>query len=301
VDQSPRYADNFLVDRVWQSAWNEGGKSMRRWRILACVGIAVVSLAAVAFAVWNRPDTSNPFERKDHPGQAIVATETSETPSDAQPSPAKESSEPAIPPPDPEPGDTLQFRLGDELVDGFPKTIQLIDGKRTYTLEFTGSFIRKTKLLFITIDLYVIGSYIEKPTTGTTDELLDGMLVDGIRRAYLLRMLKTVPGSAVAHAIDLEIDTFFTDVDMAKVGDEVDQFRKIFANGAKRDQIVYMAWLPGGRSYASFQDPDNVGMVTHDLPLARAIWRIWAGKHSGPERVGLVTHIATDADAQEKQ
>ena len=247
---------------------------MSKVRILAiCVTIPLL-VAALGLSIWNRPDTTLPFGGVAHIDSAPAV--------DSDP-------EPVI---DEPPGDVLKITISEEMIDGFPASVAIVDGQRTYSLDYTGQFTRRRGILFFDIDLYAIASYVEAPEPGETEALLDEMLVDGVRRVYLLRMLKTIPARAIAGAMDEEIDNYFIDIDMDRLGGAIDEFRGVFGHGAKRGQVVYMAWLPGGRSYASFNDAEHVELVAEDLPLARAIWRIWAGKHSGPERVGLVERLA---------
>lgn len=260
-------------------------------RVVQIAGLTLLTLtigAGVAFSVWNRPNTTNPFE------QVAKATHTpaSENPAISAEPARKQATDADAPP-----GDVLKMVVSSELVDGFPASVEVLDGDRSYTVEYTGQFTRQTKLLFLSIDLYTIASYIESPKPGETEQLLDDMLVDGVRRVYLLRMCKNIPSGAIAHAMDLEIDNYFTDVDLDRLSEQVNAFRAVFSSGARRNQIVYMAWLPGGRVYASFNNPNDVKMIAQDLPLAKAVWAIWAAPHSGPERVGLVEKIATASPA----
>lgn len=255
-------------------------------RRLLAPALVVAGLAAGAgyFAFWNRADGPNPFETH---GQASASTASLAT------SPTVESDKTAAPEAPKPPSTVLQVSLSNELIDGFPKSVTVVDGDKRYDVEYTGKFTRMKQLLVFPIHLYAIASYVQSPEKGETEELLDEMLVDGTPRVYLLRMLKTIPGKAVMNAIEEEINTYFTDVDMTKFGSDIGRFTAQFGNGAERDDIVYMVWLPGGRVFSGYNAPDKVELVAQDLTLARAIWRIWAGKHSGPERVGLVERFAT--------
>lgn len=73
------------------------------------------------------------------------------------------------------------------------------------------------------------------------------------------------------------VDDSFDDVDVERLRSNIEFFVDRFANGSNEGDETYIVWLPGGRSYCSFDDPDAISLVAVDVPLARAIWRIWAG------------------------
>lgn len=261
----------------------------RRWTVWALLVIGGAAGAGY-FAFWNRSDGPSPFGAQ---GQARASNATLPSTSSAletAPSTPKEKPLSTV----------LQVKVSEELIEGFPKSVTVVDGDKQYKVDYTGNFIRMKQLLVFPIHLYAIASYVQAPKEGDTEALLDEMLVDGTPRVYLLRMLKTIPGKAVMNAIEEEINTYFVDVDMDKYGKDIQRFTAQFGNGATRDDIVYMVWLPGGRVFSGYNAPDKVQLVAQDLTLARAIWRIWAGEHSGPERVGLVERFATRSTNERK-
>src|SRR5690606_27840072 len=140
--------------------------------------------------------------------------------------------------------------------------------------------------------LYSIASYVEEPKAGNSNELLDRLLSDGPRKVYILRFLKPLPGNQILNAIREEIDATFQDADMERLKENIDNFVQIFAEGSSTGDEVYMVWLPQGRLYCSFKKQDELKMIAQDIPLARAIWRIWAGEQSGEERLSLVERFS---------
>jgi hypothetical protein len=181
-----------------------------------------------------------------------------------------------------------------EEIDGFPKDLTLhVDGK-SYRLEQTGQFVRtRTILKIMTIQLYEIASFVESPESGQSEELLNGLMVDGRRKAYVLRFLRKLSGSAINTAINEEIVETFIDVDMAKFQGDIDRFVSQFSKGSVTGDRVFMVWLPGGWLFSSFNDPDRLELIAHDVTLARAVWRIWAGPNAGDERLQLIRRFSS--------
>ena len=188
--------------------------------------------------------------------------------------------------------------LAQEQVEGFPETVTIHTGNEELLTELTGHFTRSRNLLLITLNLYEIASYVEAPEKGETELLLNGLLEDNCPKVYLIRFRMKLPGKAVLKAITDEINATFTDVDMDRLKENIDRFVGQFAGGASAGDMIYVARLPGGLVYSSINAPEHLGLIAEDQPLARALWRIWAGETSGPERVGLVKRFATDADGK---
>jgi hypothetical protein len=88
------------------------------------------------------------------------------------------------------------------------------------------------------------------------------------------------------------INESFTDVDVDRLQDSINAFCKQFEKGSKAGETVYMAWIPGGKVYSSFDKPADVTFLAKDFPFARALWRIWAGPTFGDIRFNLVRRYA---------
>ncbi|MGL5094107.1 MAG: chalcone isomerase family protein [Planctomycetia bacterium] len=179
-----------------------------------------------------------------------------------------------------------------EQIDGFPATMVVKAASADLPVQLTGKLTRKKTMLFITLDIYDVASYVAQPKSAPADVLLDDMLVDGTPRVYMLRFLKPATGSQIMTAINEEITLTFTDVDMVKVGASVEEFVQTFKSGASSGDEVFLVWLPGGNIYCAFNTKEKVTRIGDDATLARAIWRIWAGEGSGPERFDLVKLFA---------
>lgn len=186
----------------------------------------------------------------------------------------------------------ISIQVAKELENGFPKSLTIHEAGRTFQAQYTGQFTRVRKLLIFPVKVYTIASYVEAPNQGDTQGLLDSLLTDGPRKVYVLRFLRSLTGKQILGAIREEIDLTFDDVDMVRLQSNIDRFCENFANGSSPGDLVYIAWLPGGRLCTSFNKPEHVEMIAEDIPLTRAIWRIWAGANAGAERVGLVERYA---------
>lgn len=236
-----------------------------------------------ATSEWQWSETANPTD-------ASIPTPSSDNSTAVNPIVSPSSAVAEAHSGEPRLAEVLQVATAGPKVEGFPETVIVREGNSRHSLTYTGKFIRKRWFLH----LYEIASYIEAPQNGSTDNLLDALLRDGTRRVYLLRFLKPLPGSQIHGAIEEEIALTFTDVDMPRLRPNIDNFTRPFGNGSNTGDMVYLVWLPGGRSFSSFGDPQNVSLIARDVPLARAIWRIWAGENSGPERAGLVRRFASE-------
>lgn len=181
----------------------------------------------------------------------------------------------------------IQIQPSAALLDGFPESLTIDDGRRTVTVEYTGKLLRKRSLVLVPVGVYEIAGYIEAPTTGQTEQLLDNMLVEGPSKLYMIRFLLPLPGRAILNDIHESVVASFGDVNMEEVEADINRFCKQFGRGSSRGDIVYIAWLGGGRVYSGFQTPNEATLVAQDGDLARAIWRIWAGPES-ENRVNLV-------------
>ncbi|QDU63921.1 hypothetical protein Pan216_48020 [Planctomycetes bacterium Pan216] len=190
---------------------------------------------------------------------------------------------------------SLQVIPSEETADGFPKEVKIEAGDHSFTARYTGQMTRSKNLLVLSIDLYALASYaVDPPKDGDSEAMLDEMFQSGERKLLLLKFLKPLPGKHIFQAVEEEIEISFTDVDLDPLRPNMDQFLAQFANGSMPGDIVYIAWLPGGRLYSSFNEPEDVSLVLEDVPFVRALWRIWFGPQSGPERFGLVSSLTGD-------
>lgn len=195
----------------------------------------------------------------------------------------------------PAPSPTIAVIPSQEEIEGFPAQITVRDGEQAFVAEYTGQF-RRTKEFVLSIDVYDIASYVVEPTHGETLELLDGLLVDGKVKVYVIRFLNSLPGRPLMNDIYNDINTSFTDVDLEKLQENVDRFCLQFQDGSRRGDTVFMAWLPDGKVYSGFNTTDPLTLLAHDIPFARALWRNWSGPRRGDLRFNLVRNYATDAE-----
>lgn len=189
------------------------------------------------------------------------------------------------------PSPTIAVVPSEEVIENFPATITVRDGAKSFVAKYTGQF-RRNKKFIIAIDTYDIASYVVEPANGETLELLDGLLVDGKAKVYMLRFVNGLPGRQIMNDIYNEINTSFTDVDLERLQESVDNFCTQFKNGSKPGDIVYIVWLPEGKVYSAFNSADSLTFLAQDVPFARALWRIWAGPRRGDIRFNLVRRYA---------
>ncbi|MBX3412015.1 MAG: hypothetical protein KF708_04800 [Pirellulales bacterium] len=191
---------------------------------------------------------------------------------------------------------TIAIEPSLEEIENFPARITIRDGAESLVTEYTGQFRRNKVILgAIGIDIYDIASYVAEPAKDGTWELLEGLLVDGKAKIYMIRFLNNLPGRPLMNDIYKDINTEFTDVDLERFQDNVDTFCSQFKDGSRRGDTVYMVWLSDGRVYSAYNTADPLALLVHDVPFARALWRNWAGPRRGDLRFNLVRQYAEDA------
>jgi hypothetical protein len=176
----------------------------------------------------------------------------------------------------------------------FPEKVVVVEGGRSTTLPMTGSYVRSRKIV-VTIDFYEIASYVADRPSGSTDEMLESIWSDDGKKVYLLRFLFSVPGWQLRQAIHDEIARSFKDVSVDDHKEELDRMRTAFGTGAAAGDVFYLVRLPGNRIYLGVRNEKDLSLVTTSPPLARAIWRMWAGPTAEPGRAGLVKLLETPA------
>lgn len=181
----------------------------------------------------------------------------------------------------------VRVELGPFSAAGFPERATVFDGSCPTEVHYTGKILRKRAVLLVPVNIYEIAAYVEEPAEADQETLLDEMLVDGPVKLFVLRFLLPLPGRAILADIRQAIVDSFGDVDMGQLQCEIDRFCGQFGRGASRGEMVYIVWLPGGRIYSGFHTADPLSFIAADEPMARAIWRVWAGPDS-ENRVDLV-------------
>ena len=173
----------------------------------------------------------------------------------------------------------------------FPEQVVLSEGGRRTTLSLTGQYARSRQVLFATIYFYEIASYAEVPPNGSVDEMLESLWRNEGRKVYLLRFLFSVPGWQLRQAVHDEMGRSFGDVPVEEHRGQVDALLNAFASGASAGDVFYLARVAGDRVYLGVRRSKNLDLVTESGPLARAIWRMWAGPTAEPGRAGLVKRL----------
>lgn len=177
----------------------------------------------------------------------------------------------------------------------FPDQVVVVEGGRRSTLSMTGSYVRFKKVLFATINIYEVASYVVDRPTGSTEEMLDAIWRHDGTKVYLLRFLFPVPGWELRQAIQDEMARSFHDVSIDDHKEELDRIRTAFGTGAAASDVFYLVRLPGNRIYLGVRNEKDLSLVTTSPPLARAIWRMWAGPTAEPGRAGLVKLLESSA------
>lgn len=192
---------------------------------------------------------------------------------------------------------TIRVEPSKEVVEDFPAFIDVHDGEKSFHCEYTGQF-RRTKKIIVEIKTYDIASYVVEPQRGQTMELLDGLLVDGKTKVYMLRFISSLKGTMIMNDIYDRINSSFDDVDVDRLQKNIDNFVSVFKSGSKPGDVVYIVWLPNGKVYSAFNTKDPVPSIAQDVPFARALWRIWAGPTFGDIRFNLVRRFADPSQAK---
>lgn len=243
--------------------------------VLAALAAALGLAGYQWYAIFGRPDGKLKLR-----GTAMAAP-----PQPAADQPQAEAEAP--------PALTISVQPSNEAIDAFPATVVVREGGREHVAHYTGQARRIKPIFVLPIQVYDVASYVVEPKEGAANDLLDGLLVDGQPKVYLLRFLNNIPGKKIMDDIYDEINATFTDVDVDRLQSNIDQFVQQFQRGSKKGEVVYIVWLPGGKVYSGFNTPEEVHFIGHDVPFARAIWRIWAGDKFGDKRVQLVSRYAS--------
>ena len=188
--------------------------------------------------------------------------------------------------------DQLRLELQRSNENQLPNAVHICCDGKTINTSYTGKFIRIKTVMFVKAEVYQMGSYVESPEPAAADTMLADMLVDGNCKVFVLRFSRSVPGGVISATIKQRIAETFGDVELSRVGQDLDRFVALFANGALAAQTIYMCWMPGGKLYCSFNNSEKLDLISSDFSLTRAIWRIWCGPQAGPERLGLVENLS---------
>jgi hypothetical protein len=182
---------------------------------------------------------------------------------------------------------TLKVTPSENTIDDFPETVTISDGSRELEVRYTGRILRKRAVVLIPMRIYEIASYVEEPAEGDTETLLDGLLVDGRAKLFIIRFLMPLPGKAILNDIRIALEESFGDVDMNEVDEEIQRFCSQFGRGSSRGDLVHIVWLKGGKVFSAFEAPERLEYIAEHEAMARAIWRIWTGPES-ENRIDLV-------------
>jgi hypothetical protein len=252
-------------------------------KILA--GLLVVFAIGAGSAYYFLFGQTKSLKLRGKPPAATVASTTPPTATDSATNSAAAT-------PTPEPA-SRQIRVepSKEITEDFPSFIEVVDGEKRYRCEYTGQF-RRTKKVIVELKTYDIASYVVEPEKGETLKLLDGLLVDGKAKVYMLRFISALRGQMIMNDIYDRINSSFDDVDVDRLQKNIDDFVSVFKSGSQKGDIVYIVWLPGGKVYSAFNTADPVPYIADDIPFARALWRIWAGPTFGDIRFNLVRRFA---------
>ena len=169
----------------------------------------------------------------------------------------------------------------------FPEKVFILEGGGRSALSMTGSYVRSRTML-ITIDFYEVASYVAEQPQGSTEEMLDALWREDGKKVYLLRFLFSVPGWQLRKAVHDEMARSFHDVSVDDHRAELDRLLAAFGTGAAAGDVFYLVRLPGNRIYLGVRNEKDLSLITQDPPLAKAIWRMWAGPTAEPGRAGLV-------------
>jgi hypothetical protein len=251
-------------------------------KILA--GLLVVLAVGAGSAYYYFFGQTKTLKLRGKPPASSVANATPPTSSDPAANPvAPPAAEPVSP--------QIRVEPSKEVTEEFPTFIDVVDGEKRYRCEYTGQF-RRTKKVLVEIKTYDIASYVVEPQKGETLKLLDGLLVDGKAKVYMLRFISALRGQMIMNDIYDRINSSFDDVDVDRLQKNIDDFVSVFKSGSAKGDIVYIVWLPGGKVYSAFNTADPVPYIADDVPFARALWRIWAGPTFGDIRFNLVRRFA---------
>jgi len=179
----------------------------------------------------------------------------------------------------------------------FPETVTVAEGKSAWPLALSGSYVR-AKTFLVTISFYEVASYSESPPRGTTEEMLESIWRDDGRKAYLLRFLVPLPGWQLQKAVTDEMARSFDDVSIDDYREDIDRLLGSFAAGAHAGDVFYLVRLPKGRIHFGMRTERSLALATSSPPLARAIWRMWAGPTAEPGRAGLVSRLVKSNDTR---
>ena len=170
----------------------------------------------------------------------------------------------------------------------FPVTVKYAWHGTEYAMSLTGTAVRK-KLVF---KVYGMAHYAQDPPSGSREEVLRAMLVDGKARQITMDFARDVDAGKIR---DAYLDGFrenSTADEMKTIQPLVDQFVGYFAVDVKENQQFIVRWLPGGTVVATVAGEEKPP-ITSEV-FARVLWSIWLGKDSIVDRDDLVSRIAAN-------
>ena len=192
--------------------------------------------------------------------------------------------------------DDVTVDIGPNQGKHFPDHVEVIvDGEKT-KLRLTGVLTRKFEVQYlpISLDLYYVACYTQERPQGDAEQMLDDLIEDtGGIKAYVVCFAKQAPAGPVNAEIQKEIDTYFPKSVVANNRPAIDAFvgQLMQDKWIPPDSKVYVVRLPGGVIYSKYRSPSRLNFIGDDPEFAKAIWRIWAGVHSGDDRYGLIDRL----------
>lgn len=167
----------------------------------------------------------------------------------------------------------------------FPVTVTVSSGDEQHTLSITGVTVRK-KFVF---KVYGMAHYMENPPTGSTEELLKAMTVDGKTKQITMDFAREVTAEQIQGAYGDGFKENATAAELASLKGSIDTFLGYFDAPVKENDIFILRWFPGGKVVPVISGNEKPAIV--NKRFAEVLWTIWFGEDSIVDREDLVARL----------
>lgn len=170
----------------------------------------------------------------------------------------------------------------------FDRSVTFTHKGKTYQLEATGAALRRKWF----VKGYVIGHYIENPTQGTQEEVLEEIFSNAKAKQITKIWLHQLPLPLIRDSYKETLANVMTASEYEKNEADINKFIELFKEDAQIGDVHYIRWLPGGYIELYKNDEKRGGLVNAEL--GKALWSMWLGPESVVDRKSLIGLTSTD-------
>lgn len=168
----------------------------------------------------------------------------------------------------------------------FPKEISFENKGKTYTVQLTGTAVRKKFF----VNVYTIAHYLENPpSNSTSEEIFRIILSDNKAKQLTMHWTRDVSVQKVKDAFQESFHKVISEQEFASIQKEIDQFLGFYQQDVHSGNQHEIRWIPGGIIEVILNE-ESKGTITNP-GFAKALWSIWLGPKSILNRDQLIALI----------